>query len=103
MRSLTDPNGFWLSSLARMRTSGFGESADTSTIGVWPMRSSTLSLTLAMVSMVRYAFPTAVGSRHSPMDLVNNLPAGGTQVDRHRSRRQTTATGSSVTVPSTMR
>ena len=51
MRSLTDPNGFWLSSLARMRTSGFGESADTSTIGVWPIRSSTLLFTLAMVSM----------------------------------------------------
>ena len=58
MRSFTEPNGFWLSSLARMRTSGFGESADTSTIGVWPMRSSTLSFTLAMVSMIRYAFPT---------------------------------------------
>src|SRR5687768_17559615 len=51
MRSLTDPKGFWLSSLAKMRTSVFGDSSDTSTRGVWPMRSSTLSLTLAMVSM----------------------------------------------------
>ncbi len=34
MRSLTEPNGFWLSSLARIRTSGFGDSAETSTIGV---------------------------------------------------------------------
>ncbi len=46
MRSLTEPNGFWLSSLARMRTFGLGESEDTSTIGVLPIRSSTLSLTL---------------------------------------------------------
>ncbi len=48
MRSFTDPNGFWPSSLARMRTSGFGDSTLTSTSGVWPMRSSTLSWTLAM-------------------------------------------------------
>src|SRR5262245_12900837 len=51
MRSFTDPNGFWLSSLAKMRTSGFGESCDTSTSGVWPMRSRTLSWTPAIVSM----------------------------------------------------
>ena len=52
MRSLTDPNGFWLSSLARMRTFGFGDSTDTSTSGVLPISSSTLSWTLAMVSIV---------------------------------------------------
>ena len=39
MRSFTDPYGFWLSSLATMRTLGFGDRFDTSTIGVLPMRS----------------------------------------------------------------
>src|SRR5947209_10681354 len=38
-RSFTDPPGFWPSSLATMRTFGFGLSADTSTIGVLPMSS----------------------------------------------------------------
>src|SRR5438067_1794052 len=41
-RSLTDPPGFWPSSLARMRTLGLGLSSLTSTSGVLPMRSSTL-------------------------------------------------------------
>jgi hypothetical protein len=40
MRSLTDPNGFCISSLARMRTSGLGDRFDTSTTGVLPIRSS---------------------------------------------------------------
>src|SRR5262245_34240627 len=40
MRSFTDPNGFWLSILARMRTRGFGLSALTSTSGVLPIMSS---------------------------------------------------------------
>ena len=39
-RSFTDPPGFWPSSLARMRTFGFGDSDEMSTIGVSPMRSS---------------------------------------------------------------
>ena len=38
-RSFTEPPGFWPSSLARMRTFGLGDSAETSTIGVLPMRS----------------------------------------------------------------
>ena len=83
MRSLTDPNGFWLSSLARMRTSGFGDSCDTSTSGVWPMRSSTLSLTLAMVSMsVCLSEPSDPNRtarrqfRTTSMDLVRILPVG---------------------------
>src|SRR3712207_3509344 len=38
-RSFTDPPGFQPSSLATMRTFGFGLSADTSTIGVSPMSS----------------------------------------------------------------
>ena len=42
MRSLTEPNGFWLSSLATMRTLGFGDSTLTSIIGVLPISSSTL-------------------------------------------------------------
>jgi hypothetical protein len=40
-RSLTDPPGFWPSSLARIRTRGLGLSWEMSTIGVSPMRSST--------------------------------------------------------------
>ena len=43
MRSFTDPNGFWLSILARIRTSGFGLSTLTSTSGVLPIMSSTFS------------------------------------------------------------
>ena len=45
MRSFTEPNGFCISSLARMRTLGFGERLETSTIGVLPIRSSTLACT----------------------------------------------------------
>src|SRR5689334_17354049 len=41
MRSFTDPVGFWPSSLARMRTVGFGLRAERSTKGVLPTRSST--------------------------------------------------------------
>src|SRR4051812_43571785 len=44
MRSFTDPNGFWLSSLAIRRTDGFGLRRLTSTRGVLPIMSSTLSL-----------------------------------------------------------
>ena len=62
MRSFTEPNGFWLSSLARIRTSGFGDNEETSTIGVWPINSSTLSLTAAIVSTS--AEPFLVESRH---------------------------------------
>ena len=43
MRSLTDPKGFWLSILARMRTRGLGESTLTSTSGVLPIMSRTFS------------------------------------------------------------
>src|SRR4051812_10151771 len=45
IRSFTEPNGFWLSSLARMRTCGFGLSALTSTSGVFPIMSSTFAKT----------------------------------------------------------
>src|ERR1700750_599141 len=45
IRSFTDPNGFWLSSLARMRTRRFGLSALTSTSGVFPIMSSTFTKT----------------------------------------------------------
>ena len=51
MRSFTEPNGFCISSLARIRTFGFGDKVEISTSGVLPIRSSTLSWTLAMVSM----------------------------------------------------
>jgi hypothetical protein len=51
MRSFTEPNGFWLSSLARIRTSGFGDNSDTSTSGVSPIMSSTLRFTRLTVSM----------------------------------------------------
>ena len=37
MRSFEDPPGFWPSSLAKIRTSGFGDSACTPTSGVSPM------------------------------------------------------------------
>jgi hypothetical protein len=43
IRSFTDPNGFCISSLARIRTFGLGERFETSTIGVLPIRSSTLA------------------------------------------------------------
>src|SRR3954462_14854883 len=43
MRSFTEPNGFWPSSLATIRTSGLGDSRLTSTIGVLPIMSSTFS------------------------------------------------------------
>ncbi len=42
-RSLTEPPGFWPSSLARMRTVRLGLSAETSTSGVLPTRSRTES------------------------------------------------------------
>src|SRR5919106_466673 len=45
MRSFTEPPGFWPSSLARMRTDGFGLRALTSTSGVLPISSSTLPRT----------------------------------------------------------
>src|SRR3954453_9600090 len=45
IRSFTDPNGFWLSSLARMRARGLGLSALTSTSGVFPIMSSTFMKT----------------------------------------------------------
>src|SRR5215213_854998 len=45
IRSFTEPNGFWLSSLARMRTRGLGLSALTSTSGVFPIMSSTFMKT----------------------------------------------------------
>ena len=41
MRSFTEPAGFCISILARMRTFGFGLRFDTSTIGVLPIMSST--------------------------------------------------------------
>ena len=45
MRSLTDPVGLALSSLATSRTPGLGLSSETSTAGVLPMRSSASCLT----------------------------------------------------------
>jgi hypothetical protein len=44
-RSLTDPPGFWPSSFATMRTAGLGLRAETSTMGVLPMRSRIESCT----------------------------------------------------------
>src|SRR5262245_61562962 len=43
MRSLDDPPGFWPSSFAQIRTSGFGDSRCTPTSGVSPMRPRTSS------------------------------------------------------------
>src|SRR5436305_4453383 len=60
MRSFTDPPGFWPSSLARMRTAGFGLSRLTSTSGVSPI-SSAMS--------PKYAISTA-GDRGQDRDLV---------------------------------
>ena len=105
MRSFTDPNGFWLSSLARIRTSGLGESTDTSTSGVLPIRSSTLLFTLAMVSMIRVPFRPGrdgvdvtrhrrlVSSTIYPLDRPARMCRGS----------QATRTGSSVASPSAMR
>ena len=52
MRSLTEPKGFWLSILARIRTRGFGLSALTSTSGVLPIMSSTEPNTAAINEML---------------------------------------------------
>src|SRR3989442_10662858 len=43
--SLIDPVGFWPSSLAKMRTDGFGASRLSSTSGVFPTRERRLSAT----------------------------------------------------------
>ena len=43
MRSFTDPKGFCISILARIRTCGLGDRLLTSTSGVLPIMSSTLS------------------------------------------------------------
>src|SRR5947207_11339523 len=43
MRSFDEPPGFWPSSLAQMRTSGFGESSCTATSGVLPISPRTES------------------------------------------------------------
>ena len=40
VRSLMEPVGLWLSILARMRTSGLGDSDDTSMSGVLPMEAT---------------------------------------------------------------
>jgi len=42
-RSLTEPVGFIISSLAKIRTSGFGDIRGISTSGVWPIASRMLS------------------------------------------------------------
>ena len=47
MRSFTEPKGFWFSSFATRRTDGLGDSTLTSTMGVLPMRSSTLLFNMA--------------------------------------------------------
>ena len=111
MRSLTEPNGFWFSSLARMRTSGLGDSTETSTSGVLPMRSSTLSCTLAIVSTVCSSSPnrdnsdpirqqsTANDARTS--DLAADHPLA--TFSAARNEVQTTSSGTSLTDPSTMR
>src|SRR4029077_19897017 len=52
MRSFTEPNGFWLSILARFRTRGFGLSALTSTSGVLPIMSSAEPYTAAINEML---------------------------------------------------
>ena len=72
MRSFTEPNGFSFSSLARMRTSGFGDSTETSTSGVLPMSSSTLSWTLAIVNIE----PSPPSLPTNPIRFVNNLSDG---------------------------
>ena len=49
-RSFTDPPGFCPSSLAKMRTRGFGLSVEMSTIGVSPIRSRADSYTATVRS-----------------------------------------------------
>ena len=50
IRSLTEPAGFWPSSLASSRTCRLGVSSLTSTIGVSPIRSSTEEWTAITVA-----------------------------------------------------
>ena len=79
MRSLTEPNGFCISILARIRTFGFGDRLETSTIGVLPIMSSTLSFTrpgiaegaVSMVIVGSNVVPEA-GIPTIPIRLVNN-------------------------------
>src|SRR5436853_7231385 len=65
MRSLTEPPGFWPSSLARMRTRGAGLSPLTSTSGVSPMRSSPLAYSVMVPrgQPGRSGSPRAAGHR----------------------------------------
>src|SRR5947209_16338676 len=64
MRSLMEPPGFCPSSLARMRTSGLGLRAVTSTSGVFPIRSRTLAK--EATTLLRPCRPGA--SRHGGED-----------------------------------
>ncbi len=73
MRSFTEPNGFCISILPRMRTLGLGESTETSTIGVLPIMSSTLSL--IMPGSVKFGLRVFVTSiSRSNTDLAGSIP-----------------------------
>src|SRR5215471_8916470 len=73
MRSLTEPNGFWLSSLARMRTRGLGLSALTSTSGVFPIMSSTFSKTGTRASSKSRLRQSGILSREAADRLLPDL------------------------------
>src|SRR5215207_3606384 len=92
MRSFTEPNGFCISSLAMMRTSRFGDSSDTSTTGVLPMRSSTRALTAPRPNGPRCDATNEVGAEAlivlvnllrepvvptNPIRFIGNLPPTG--------------------------
>src|SRR3954451_24401106 len=90
-RSLTEPPGFWPSSLARMRTRGFGLSFDTSTMGVFPTRSSTDSYTGNAALLAGSGKPTSplgILPRQDGDRLFDDLLAVD-EVRPHRRRRWT--------------
>ena len=74
MRSLTEPPGFWPSSLARIRTSGLGLRLLTSTIGVLPMRSSTEAKTAMEREILNPSdqVDNATGSSSIPPSTIRN-------------------------------
>ena len=120
IRSLTEPNGFWLSIFATIRTLGFGDNAQTSTMGVLPIMSSTLSLTyiadlsrapilitpIRIIAMVRTTCAARTPTRIPQPADPPTIPRSGVTMtpDRGIVTGATTMTmGSSAISPSTIR
>src|SRR6478735_2420604 len=83
MRSFTEPNGFWLSSLAKTRTRGLGLSALTSTRGVFPIMSSTFSKTGTRASYKSRLRQSRMLPTQSPDGLLGDLAADDPVAAQH--------------------